>query len=159
MWHLKSSESKALLQKSPLLLCESGPPGYHLASFFRNLQQRWFATTGATGQFKALRRIPCCYRYWYRSRVPLEFGRIFVTISAMYSSWMMLKVRTRTCTFMTHLCSRCRWRTGLSSPSGASLGNLAAQGFAANTGEAAETFCRAAEPGELWLQSCWTCFF
>lgn len=45
-----------------------------------------------------------------------------------------------------------RWRVGLSSPGGASLGNLGAQGFAANTWEAAETLCRADEPGELWLQ-------
>ena len=62
---------------------------------------------------------------------------------------MILNVGTITSTFMTPR----RWRVGLSSPGGASLGNLGAQGFAANTWEAAETLCRADEPGELWLQT------
>eukprot|EP00435_Cladocopium_sp_Y103_P040307 s1076_g10.t4 len=37
---------KALLRKSPLVLCEGGPPGHELPGFFQFLQRSWSSTLG-----------------------------------------------------------------------------------------------------------------
>lgn len=43
--------AQALLRKSPLVLCESGPPGHELPGFFQLLQRSWSSALGALLNF------------------------------------------------------------------------------------------------------------